>query len=66
MTIGQAALRFVLAEPTVSSALPNVYDAEQLEEFAAAGDLPDLSAEDLQRIAELYTRNFDLEPAAAT
>jgi aryl-alcohol dehydrogenase-like predicted oxidoreductase len=66
MTIGQAALRFVLAEPTVSSALPNIYDAEQLAEFAAAGDLPDLTTDDLSQIAALYARNFDLEPAPAT
>jgi hypothetical protein len=31
---------------------------EQLEEFAAASDLPDLSADDLARIAELQRTNF--------
>ena len=36
MTLGQAALKWVLAEPTVTSAQPNIYDLEQLEEFAAA------------------------------
>ena len=43
MTLGQAALKWVLAEPTVTSAQPNIYDLEQLEEFAAAADLPDLT-----------------------
>jgi aryl-alcohol dehydrogenase-like predicted oxidoreductase len=63
-TIGQAALKWLLAEPTVTSIQPNIYDVEQLEEFAAASDLPDLTDEDLRRVAELYERNFDLEAAA--
>lgn len=65
MTIGQAALKFVLAEPTIVSALPNIYDAAQLREFAAAPDCPDLTAEDLARIADLYEHNFYLEPEPA-
>ena len=63
MTLGQAALKWVLAEPTVTSAQPNIYDLEQLEEFAAAPDLPDLTPDDLREIAALYARNFDLQPA---
>lgn len=62
-TIGQAALKWLLAEPSVASIQPNIYDLEQLEEFAAASDLPDLSAEDLGRIDALYKRNFGLEAA---
>jgi len=62
-TLGQAALKFVLASPEVVSTLPNIYDEEQLEEFAAAPDTPDLSAGELSRIAELYENNFGLEPA---
>ena len=63
MTLGQAALKWVLAEPTVTSAQPNIYDLEQLEEFAAAPDLPDLTPDDLREVAALYARNFDLQPA---
>jgi aryl-alcohol dehydrogenase-like predicted oxidoreductase len=62
-TLGQAALKFVLASPEVVSTLPNIYDEEQLEEFAAAPDAPDLTEEELSRIAELYENNFGLEPA---
>jgi aryl-alcohol dehydrogenase-like predicted oxidoreductase len=65
MTLGQAALKWVLAEPSVTSAQPNIYDVEQLEEFAAAPDKPDLTPEDLRRVAELYERNFDVTPVAA-
>jgi aryl-alcohol dehydrogenase-like predicted oxidoreductase len=64
MTLGQAALKWVLAEPTVTSAQPNIYDLEQLEEFAAAPDLPDLTPADLEQVASLYARNFDVQPAA--
>ena len=66
MTLGQAALKWLLAEPRVISALPNVYDDEQLTEFAAASDLPDLSRADMDRLAELAARNFgvDEEPMA--
>lgn len=61
MTLGQAALKFVLAEPTVVSALPNIYDRAQLEEFAAAPDRPDLTSAQLARIAELYAENFGVD-----
>src|SRR3712207_853556 len=62
-TLGQAALKFVLASPEIVSTLPNIYDEEQLEEFAAAPDAPDLTEEELSRIAQLYENNFGLEPA---
>jgi diketogulonate reductase-like aldo/keto reductase len=58
MTIGQAALKWLLASPVVMTTLPNIYNGEQLEEFAAASDLPDLTADDLRRIAELQRTNF--------
>lgn len=65
MTLAQLALKWLLAEPAIPSVLPNIYNLEQLEEFNAASDLPDLSPQDLQQVAELYDRNFDLEPATA-
>lgn len=61
-TIGQAALKFCLASPEISSTLPNIYNEEQIEEFAAAPDTPDLTDEEISRIAELYERNFGVEP----
>ncbi|MGI8650895.1 MAG: aldo/keto reductase [Rubrobacter sp.] len=62
-TLGQAALKFCLASPEVASTLPNIYDSEQLEEFAAAPDTPDLTDEELSRIAELYRDNFGITPS---
>ena len=66
-TIGQAALQFILAEPSVSSTLPNIYNAEQLREFAAAPGTPAITQDELGRLAELYERNFGVErlPVAA-
>lgn len=61
MTLGQAALKWLLAEPLVVTVLPNVYGDEQLDEFAAASDLADLTGGDLRRVAELAARNFGVE-----
>ena len=62
-TLGQAALKFCLASPEVVSTLPNIYGEEQIEEFAAAPDTPDLTEEELSHVAELYESNFGLEPS---
>ena len=61
MTLGQAALKWLLAEPMVVTTLPNIYDMEQLKEFAAASDIGDLHEGDMRRIAELAARNFGVE-----
>jgi len=61
MTLGQAALKWLLAEPRVVTTLPNVYDNEQLEEFALAADARDLTSEEMQRVAELNEQNFGVE-----
>jgi aryl-alcohol dehydrogenase-like predicted oxidoreductase len=63
-TLSQAALKFVLATPEIISTLPNIYDDEQLDEFAAAPDAPDLTDDELARVAELYEDNFGLERSA--
>ncbi len=61
MSIGQAALKWILAEPAVISALPNIYDEAQLTEFAAASDLPPLPDTAMERIATLALDNFGVE-----
>jgi aryl-alcohol dehydrogenase-like predicted oxidoreductase len=60
MTLGQAALKWLLAEPRVVTALPNIYDLDQLKEFAEACDKPDFSPVEMETIAELARRNFGL------
>jgi aryl-alcohol dehydrogenase-like predicted oxidoreductase len=61
MTLGQAALRWLLAEPLVVTTLPNIYDDGQLAEFAAASELADLTPAQLDAVAELDATNFGVE-----
>jgi aryl-alcohol dehydrogenase-like predicted oxidoreductase len=61
MTLGQAALKWLLAEPLTVTTLPNIYDEEQLAEFAEASDEPDLTPAQLARVAELARTNFGVE-----
>ena len=61
VTLGQAAIKWLLAEPLVVTALPNVYDGEQLAEFAEASDLPALTADQLAKVQELDVVNFGIE-----
>jgi aryl-alcohol dehydrogenase-like predicted oxidoreductase len=60
-TLGQAALKWLLAEPRIVTTLPNIYDEAQLAEFAAAPDTPDLTPAELAQVAALYARNFGVE-----
>jgi aryl-alcohol dehydrogenase-like predicted oxidoreductase len=63
-TLGQAALRWVLADDQVATTLPNIYGREQIAEFAGASNVADLTAEELARVAALYDDNFNVTPAA--
>ncbi len=59
-TLGQAALQWLLADERVASTLPNIYNEEQLLEFAKAPDTARLTDEEMGRIAGLYAENFGL------
>jgi aryl-alcohol dehydrogenase-like predicted oxidoreductase len=63
-TLGQAALKWLLADTQVASTLPNIYDSEQLREFAAAPGTPDLTADELSMVADLYDHGFYLDPVS--
>jgi aryl-alcohol dehydrogenase-like predicted oxidoreductase len=60
-TLGQAALLWLLKDERVASVLPNIYNEEQLAEFASISDCPGLNDDDIERIATLYGRNFGIE-----
>jgi aryl-alcohol dehydrogenase-like predicted oxidoreductase len=64
-TIGQAAIQFVLARPSIACVLPNFTNEEQLQEFVQALETPPLSEDELARIADLYEHGFYLEETAA-
>ena len=61
MTLGQAALKWLLAEQRVVTTLPNIYDLDQLREFTEASDKPDLSAGQMERVTALAERNFGVD-----
>jgi len=60
-TLGQAALLWLLRDERVASVLPNIYNEEQLAEFAAASGKPELTDEETRRVAELVEANFGQE-----
>jgi aryl-alcohol dehydrogenase-like predicted oxidoreductase len=62
-TLGQAALQWLLADDRVASTLPNIYNEEQLVEFAKAPDCPPLDADDMAEIEKRYSNNFSIEEA---
>jgi aryl-alcohol dehydrogenase-like predicted oxidoreductase len=61
MTLGQAALKWLLEEPRVVTTLPNIYDEAQLSEFAAASGELRLTDEQMERIEQLAANNFGVE-----
>jgi len=60
-TLGQAALQWLLADDRVASTLPNIYNEEQLVEFAKAPETAPLTSDDMAKIEELYSANFGIE-----
>jgi aryl-alcohol dehydrogenase-like predicted oxidoreductase len=64
-TLGQAALQWLLADDRIASTLPNIYDEEQLVEFAKAPDTAPLTSDEMTKIEELYSNNFGIEQEPA-
>ena len=64
-TISQAAIQFTLSEPAIASVLPNIVNEEDLREFIAATETPELTQDELSRITELYDHDFHLDKAQA-
>jgi aryl-alcohol dehydrogenase-like predicted oxidoreductase len=62
-TLGQAALQWLLADDRVASTLPNIYNEEQLVEFAKAPDSPPLTEDEMAKVEGLYSENFGIEEA---
>ena len=61
-TLGQAAILWLLADDRVASVLPNIYDSDQLREFVEATEKPRLSGEEMDRVTDLVSANFGLDP----
>ncbi len=59
-TPAQAALRFVLAFPEVSTAIPGAKTAAQVEENLGASEATALCEPEIQEARRLYARDYDL------
>jgi aryl-alcohol dehydrogenase-like predicted oxidoreductase len=62
VTMSQLALLWLYAHPSVLSALPNIYNDEQLDEFLGASDHAPLNDAEMEQVHALYVRNFDVVP----
>lgn len=62
VTISQLALLWLYAHPSILSALPNVYDEAQLDEFVSASEHAPLTDAEMEEIHAMYVRGFDVEP----
>lgn len=60
-SIGQAAIQFILREPSIASVLPNIYGEEGLLDFTGYDSARPLSDEEYERVQRLYESNFGLE-----
>jgi len=59
-TIGQAAIAGILANDAFTTVLPTCVTKEEVQEYAAASDLP-LTADEKAQLDDLWSRNFDHE-----
>jgi aryl-alcohol dehydrogenase-like predicted oxidoreductase len=67
-SIGQAAIQFILKEPSIVSVLPNIYGEEGLMDFSTYDSARELSDSDYERLLKLYDDNFGVarrEPVAS-
>jgi aryl-alcohol dehydrogenase-like predicted oxidoreductase len=62
VTMSQLALLWLYAHPSMLSALPNIYNDEQLDEFLGASEHAPLTDAEMDAVHALYTRNFDITP----
>ncbi len=60
-TMGQAAIQWLLAHDEVASVTPTFRTAADVDEWAAAPDTPALSEAELDRVADLHARDYDIE-----
>ena len=60
-SMSQAAIKFCLAQPSIVSVLPNFTTMDELGEYTAATEAPDLNEDELRRLDDLWLNGFDLE-----
>lgn len=60
-TMGQAAIAWLLAHDEVASVTPTFRTREDIDEWAAASDVPPLTDAEYERVQELYDANFEID-----
>ncbi|QHS18049.1 aldo/keto reductase [haloarchaeon 3A1-DGR] len=60
-TMGQAAIQWLLYHDEVASVTPTFRTTDDIDEWAAASDVPPLSADEYERVQELYAENFGID-----
>jgi aryl-alcohol dehydrogenase-like predicted oxidoreductase len=60
-TMGQASLQWLLSQDHVASVTPTFRTREDIDEWAAASEVPALTDEELTRVADLYEDNFGID-----
>jgi aryl-alcohol dehydrogenase-like predicted oxidoreductase len=64
-TLGQAAIQFILHEPSMAAVIPNIYDEAGLREFAAACEATPLTDAEVQAVQAIRAAGYP-EPEGAT
>ena len=59
-SLAQAALQYILAHPSITSTLPNIYNEAQLSEFSATPATAALTPEEIAKVDALFDSNFGL------
>ncbi len=60
-TLSQASIAWLLYHDEVASVTPTFRTAEDIAEWSAASDVPPLSADEYDRLEELYATNFGVD-----
>src|SRR6056297_7790 len=60
-TMGQAAIQYLLSFDEVATVTPTFRTTDDIDEWAGAPDTPALSAEEKERVEELYEDNFGID-----
>ena len=65
-TMAQAAIKFCLAQPTIVTILPNITNSQELAEYCAVPEVPDLEQDECDYIYDLWDNSFYLEEPATS
>ncbi|MDS0476612.1 aldo/keto reductase [Natrinema sp. 1APR25-10V2] len=60
-TMGQAAIIWLLSHDPVATVTPTFRTRDDIDEWAAASDLPRLTNEEMARVDDLYANDFDID-----